>query len=113
MKRHTTVLLLCISLAVGGLMTAGEKAGPSFYENGVVKKESDFGRQDADAKETEEEEDYIKWVEFNVTCEAMKQAYQYDLDTYGKETHLNWVELLAILGAKYGGEFSGWFPSIR
>ncbi len=107
MKRHTTVLLLCISLAAGGLMTAGEKAGPSFYENGVVK-EPDSGRTDTGAQETEEEKDYIRWVEFGVTCEAMKQAYQYDLDTYGKEMHLNWVELLAILGAKYGGDFSGY-----
>ena len=53
-----------------------------------------------------EEKDYIKWVEFDVTCEAMKRAYQYDLDTYGEDVHLNWVELLAVLGAKYGGDFS-------
>ena len=49
--------------------------------------------------------DYIKWVEFNVTSEAMKKAYQYDLKTYGKEPHLHWVDLLAILGARYGGDF--------
>ncbi len=57
------------------------------------------------ANQTKEAE-YIKWVEFNVTCEAMKKAYQYDLDTYGQEIHLNWVTLLAYLGAKYGGDFS-------
>ena len=57
------------------------------------------------ANQTQEAE-YIKWVEFNVTCEAMKKAYQYDLDTYGQEIHLNWVTLLAYLGAKYGGDFS-------
>lgn len=50
--------------------------------------------------------DYIKWVEFNVTCDAMKRAYQYDLDTYKKEIHINWVDLLAYLGALYGGDFS-------
>lgn len=53
-----------------------------------------------------QEEDYIKWVEFNVTSEAMKKAYQYDLETYGEEIHLNWVSLLAYLGAKYGGDFT-------
>ena len=41
-----------------------------------------------------------------MTCEAMSQAYQYDIDTYTKEVHLNWVDLLAYLGAKYGGDFS-------
>ena len=52
------------------------------------------------------EADYIQWAEFRVTCEAMKQAYAYDLSTYGKEVHLDWIELLACLGARYGGDFS-------
>lgn len=56
--------------------------------------------------EADTKEEYIKWVEFNVTCESMKQAYQYDLNTYDKKVHLNWVSLLAYLGAKYGGDFS-------
>lgn len=51
---------------------------------------------------------YIKWVEFHVTCEAMQKAYEYDVDTYGTECHINWVELLAYLGAKYGGDFKNY-----
>lgn len=54
----------------------------------------------------QEEADYIKWVDFDVTAEAMKQAYHYDIESCDKETHLGWVELLAYLGAKYGGDFS-------
>lgn len=54
----------------------------------------------------EKKQDYIKWVEFNVTCEAMRDAYQYDLATYGQEIHLDWISLLAYLGAKNGGNFS-------
>lgn len=56
--------------------------------------------------ESQVKEDYIKWVEFNVTSDAMKQAYDYDIDTYGKENHLDWIDLLAYLGTKYGGDFS-------
>lgn len=56
------------------------------------------------------EKDYIKWVEFRVTSEAMKQAYQYDVESYGKEIHLDWMDLLAILGAKYGGDFTRYCP---
>lgn len=55
-----------------------------------------------------EQNDYIKWVEFNVTSEAMKQAYEYDVETYGEELHLDWIDLLAILGAKCGGDFTGY-----
>lgn len=53
-----------------------------------------------------EEKDFIKWVEFNVTYGALNRAYTYDVDTYMEEIHLNWVDLLAYLGAKYGGDFT-------
>ena len=52
--------------------------------------------------------DYIKWVDFGVTSEAMNQAFRLDVDTCQADVHLNWVELLAYLGAKYGGDFE-WF----
>lgn len=51
------------------------------------------------------EEDYIHWVEFNVSFEALNRAYTYDVETYQEKVHLGWVELLAYLGAKYGGDF--------
>ena len=50
--------------------------------------------------------DFIKWVDFKVTDTAMRRAMKYDTDTYGKEVHLDWIELLSILGARYGGDFS-------
>lgn len=49
---------------------------------------------------------YIKWVDFNVPAEVMKTAFRYDVDTFQSDIHLNWVELLSYLGAKYGGDFS-------
>lgn len=61
------------------------------------------GRSADSAESTEK--DYIKWVDFHVTSEAMGQACAYDVDTYGQEGHLGWVDLLAYLGARYGGDF--------
>lgn len=52
-----------------------------------------------------EQKTYIKWVDFKITCEALNRAYQYDIDTYGKEVHLDWISLLAYAGAKKGGIF--------
>ena len=46
--------------------------------------------------------DYIKWVDFTVPAEAMDKAYQYDVDSYGQEIHMNWIELLAYAAAKQG-----------
>lgn len=47
----------------------------------------------------------IQWVDFNVSYEALCRAYEYDVDTYGTKTHLNWIELLSYAAAKCGGDF--------
>lgn len=49
--------------------------------------------------------DYIKWVDFTVPADALTKAYQYDVDSYGQEIHLNWIELLAYAAARQGGDF--------
>lgn len=50
-------------------------------------------------------DDFIKWVDFNVSYEALSCAYKWDINTYGKEVHIDWIELLAYEAAKNGGEF--------
>lgn len=50
--------------------------------------------------------DYIKWVDFTISYEALNSAYNYDINTYGSETHINWIELLAYTAARTGGNFS-------
>lgn len=49
--------------------------------------------------------DYIKWVEFNISYEALCKAYELDIKTHGTQTELHWTELLAYAGARTGGEF--------
>jgi len=58
------------------------------------------------SKEGGTEKKFIKWVEFDVPYEALQKAYEADRDSYKEEVHLNWIELLAYLGTKYGGDFS-------
>ena len=48
---------------------------------------------------------YIKWVDFNVSYEALSRAYDYDVSSYGEKQHLDWIDLLAYAGAKNGGDF--------
>ena len=50
-------------------------------------------------------EDYIKWVDFNVSSEALSFACQTDVTTYGTDCHVDWISLLACTAARYGGEF--------
>lgn len=52
------------------------------------------------------QKNFIKWVDFQVTADAMAQALRYDVESYGQEPHYSWIQLLAWLGTKYGGDFS-------
>ena len=59
----------------------------------------------SDSAQTEEKK-YIKWVDFSVPDEALRQALRLDVDSFTSDCHLNWIELLAYLAARYGGDFS-------
>ena len=47
----------------------------------------------------------LTWVDFKVTAQAMEDALAYDMASHDTEQPIHWIDLLALLGAKYGGEF--------
>ena len=51
------------------------------------------------------QEEYIRWVDFQVSEFAMSEAYEYDRDTYGTDAHIGWVDILAWTAAHTGGVF--------
>ena len=55
--------------------------------------------------EADQEEDYIRWVDFQVSEFALSEAYEYDRDTYGTDAHIGWIDLLAWTAAHTGGVF--------
>ena len=83
--RAGIVLEFALLIAVGGIWAdSGNKTAPV-----------------SSGKKT----DCIQWVDFNVSYEALCRAYEYDIETYGKKIHLNWIELLAYTAAVNGGTF--------
>lgn len=74
---------------------------PDNHTNTETENSSVATTADSDGKQ-----DFIQWVDFDVTAAALRQALRYDVDSYGKEPHFNWIDLLACLAAKYGGDFS-------
>lgn len=48
---------------------------------------------------------YIKWVSFAPNYSALSDALKLDIDTYGSERHLGWVDTLAYLACKNGESF--------
>lgn len=51
------------------------------------------------------EKKFITWVDFNATYEMLDKAYHYDVESHEEDVPLDWIELLAYIGAKHGGEF--------
>lgn len=58
-----------------------------------------------EGEDSQRKEDYIKWAEFHAPEEMLTAAYRLDVETYGEEVHLDWIDLLAYVAAKHGGEF--------
>ncbi len=54
------------------------------------------------------QKDFIKWVDFDVCESALEDAMNLDIETWQDpgRSHLGWADTLALLGVKYGGDFS-------
>ena len=50
--------------------------------------------------------DFIKYAEFNVCYEALEKALDYDISSNREKekVKIDWIEMLAFIGAKYGGD---------
>lgn len=53
-----------------------------------------------------ENKKYIKWVDFGVSCAAMKQAMKYDIDSRSQKVKISWIDLLSIAALQNGGKFA-------
>lgn len=60
------------------------------------------------SKSADDPEKPIRWVEFNVPYEVLKRAMDTDIETYDEAVHVSWIDILAYLAAKYGGDFSNY-----
>ncbi len=50
--------------------------------------------------------DTVKWVSFDVPYESLSYAMQQDIDSYGKEQHIGWIESLSVAACRTGGKCS-------
>ena len=105
---HLIIALESVVLAAFLILLSpvGQQITGSVPVSGVIGDKSGGKEEEKEGEREEQKKEFIKWVDFQVTREAMQQAFRYDVDTYRSEIHLNWIELLAYLGARYGGDFS-------
>ena len=66
-----------------------------------------FANDEVSSEETSSDKNFIKWVDFNVTSEAMKLTSKLDIESHNTDADVkyNWIELLAYLAAQNGGNF--------
>lgn len=90
--------------------TQEESKAPETQENTPVPTDGTQDKTPSSDEGTQEKakKKFIKWVDFNVPCEAMKKAISLDIDTHDKEIKLNYIQLLALLAVKNGNNFSGY-----
>ena len=46
----------------------------------------------------------IKWVDFQVPYESLCYAMDRDIETFEKEKHISWINILAVAGCRTGGK---------
>ena len=46
----------------------------------------------------------VRWVDFDVSCEAMKAALDVDIATFDQEKHISWIDILALAACRTGGK---------
>ncbi len=59
----------------------------------------------------DKDKDFIKWVDFGISDSALNDAMKVDIESYGTKNHINWIDVLACLGTKYGGNFKSYKKS--
>lgn len=64
--------------------------------NGGIEKKLDYS----------DSANYVKWIDFNAPFSVLEKALKYDIDSYGKETPLNWLEILSYVTAKNWGSLT-------
>ena len=92
------VQLFILFLLTGSLCIKSREAASEDYF--LAREDSESGSGETG------EADYIRWVDFTVPADVLKKAFRLDVETCQADIHLNWIDLLAWLAAKYGGDFS-------
>ena len=97
------LFILTVSLCVQSRKAAAENTYAVMEKSGEGSQAGESGKA-GEAGDSQKKK-YIHWEEFNVPSDVMEKAFRLDMGTVQEEVHFNWVELLAYLGAKYGGDF--------
>lgn len=101
LSKQTLIILIQIAVLILLTLSLCVKSRQAAAEN-VLNSGETAGTETDGAKK----EDYIHWVDFTVPSSVMEKALALDVGSCQDDIHLDWIELIAWLGARYGGDFS-------
>ena len=55
--------------------------------------------------------DTIKWVDFSVPYESLEYAMERDIESFDREKHISWIDILALSACRTGGKCG--FSSVK
>ncbi len=94
------MLVLAVVVTIGAILSR------LYFGDDVLPAEAEAGIKTEAENRANVKQDFIKWVDFKISAAAMRRAMEMDIESYGKEIHYDWIELLSVLAVKYGGDFS-------
>ena len=103
------ISILMFTFCFVGFVTFKGLSQVNSQENQNDTQPQDNTEKQDDSKLPEDEKKYIKWVDFNIPVTALKKSMDLDIKSHTSDNpdgvKYNWIELLAYLSTKYGGEF--------
>ena len=93
----TSILLITITITSYIFISKSANFGPELFWNNYS---STSLTESSDGN-------FINWVDFNITSEALSKTAKLDIDSHNSDSEIkyNWIELLAYLACKNGGNF--------
>lgn len=101
----TLQLLVLAALLILMFVKSREAAETGSTQAGWYDKSEDAKQEPSENGSEKQNQDFIRWVDFTVPETALEQAFRLDIESVQEDVHLNWVDLLACMGARYGGDF--------
>lgn len=100
MKKHNTV-----KKTAAVLLAAAFIFSSCPYASATDGNSSQSGSDTSGSDSSAQEKKFIKWIKFDVPLGAMRAAMNADIKSHATSAPVNWVDVLAYLGAKYGGNW--------
>lgn len=95
------ILVLSLTFSIATFLRNNYHAESTDLENFNATQQNDLQKKS---------KKFIKYVEFNPTFECLEKAMNFDINSHknNDDLKIDWIEILAYLGAKYGGDFKNY-----